>query len=312
MYQHRTDLAVEAHEIASKNKKNPVDGVIFREEDINGLKLTRVEVTNKRGEAQTGKPMGKYLSLNIGQPWKDDNSAFKNEIFTLRDMLCELIDEKIDKSAPVMVAGLGNETIAADAIGPRTLSHLIVTRHIRQTDFFGKLGLRNITAICPGVLSQTGIESFEIINSMAKRISPALVIVVDSLASRKLYRLASTVQMSNVGLEPGSGIGNCRMAINSDTMGIPVISLGVPTVVDAASLVCDAIDGYNSITNTSAMPDIPYEDLCNILNRGDMNFYVTPKDADTTIGYLSKMIGYAINLALHSELDYEDMTNLAN
>lgn len=314
MYQHRTDLAVEAHEIASKNKADPLDGVLYREENLRGFPLTRVEILNEEGKKQTGKEIGKYLTLNIGHPWDEDTTVFQNEVLALSEMLAELIEEKVRENSTILISGLGNGTIVADSIGPKAVSHVIVTRHIKGTEVFGKLGLHDIAAICPGVLSQTGIESVEIIRSMCEKISPSLLIVIDSLASRKLSRLATTVQMSNTGLAPGSGIGNCRAAINLQTIGIPVLSIGVPTVVDAASLVYDTMESYNNLAAEKAdkkLPDISYEELCGMLSDDALNFYVTPKDTDFIINYLSRIIGYSLNVTLHNQLSFEEISSLA-
>lgn len=301
MFQIRTDLAMEAHELASKNKNSPVDGVIFREEIVDGYKMTRIEILNEEGKKQTGKPIGKYLTLDTGKLW---DSGIENMYFaasSLSKLLGELIDDKVS-SAPVLVTGLGNITISADAIGPKSVSHVIVTRHLKDAspDLFDNLGFSDIAAICPGVLSQTGIETLEIVKSVAKKISPSVIIAIDALAARDISRLGSTIQLSDTGIAPGSGMGNRRSALNKTTLGVPVISIGIPTVVDALTLSANILEKYYG---SSVMLDENIE---------ESDFFVTPKDSDRIISYMAKVIGYAVNMVFHDKLSYEEMISIAN
>ena len=208
-----------------------------------------------------------------------------------------------------MIAGLGNITITADAIGPKALKHVIVTRHIKSAspDLFENLGLFDIAALSPGVLSQTGVETTEIIKSLVDKISPSLVIAIDSLASKNLERLATTVQLSDTGIAPGSGMGNRRISLNKETVGVPVISIGVPTVVDAGSLAYNVIEKISKKHNVSADIESYFEELGE-----EMQYFVTPKDTDLIINCLAKIIGYGINLAFHKKLAFDEMVSLSD
>ena len=301
MYQSRTDLAMEAHELASKNKNSPVDGVIFREEITESYKMTRIEILNEKGEKETGKPIGKYLTLHTGKLWEGgiENIYFASN--AVSKLLRELAGNDLG-AGPVLVAGLGNITITADAIGPKGVSHIIVTRHLKDNspDLFESLGFYDVAALSPGVLSQTGIETSEIIKSVAKKISPSLIIAVDSLAARDVSRLGTAIQLTDTGIAPGSGIGNRRSALNKKTLGVPVISIGIPTVVDALTLTANILEKYYG--GADMLSD----------NMEESDFFVTPKDTDKIISYMSKVIGYSVNMTFHEKLSYEEMISIAN
>lgn len=301
MYQIRTDLAMEAHELASKNKSCPLDGVIFREEIIDGYKLTRIEILNEKGEKETGKPVGKYLTLQTGKLWE---GGIEN-IYFAASALSKLLSELIDCNASgetVLVTGLGNITITADAIGPKAVSHIIVTRHLKNAspELFDGMGFSDVAAISPGVLSQTGIETLEIVKSVSKKLSPSVIIAIDSLAARDISRLGSTIQLTDTGIAPGAGIGNRRATLNSKTLGVPVISIGIPTVVDALTLTANVLEKYYGSADALSS-DVE-----------EAGFFVTPKDTDKIISYMSKIIGYAVNMTFHDKLSYEEMISLAN
>ena len=308
MYQPRTDLAVEAHELARKSNK--LDGVLYKEENICGFSMTRVEILNEHSAEITGKPCGKYLTLHTGMPWNDTSDSLIRASKAVASLVRELIDNTSASSSAILVAGLGNVTITADAIGPKSLEHVIVSRHIKTSSpaLFSELGLFDIAAISPGVLSQTGVETTEIIKSLVDRISPSAVIAIDSLASKNLERLVTTIQLSDTGISPGSGMGNRRTALNIDTLGVPVISIGIPTVVDAGALAFDIIEKYSKgkPEHKDFIQDIFNE------NEQDLKYFVTPKDADLIISCLAKVIGYGINLAFHKNLEYEEMVSIAN
>ncbi len=301
MFQIRTDLAMEAHELASKNKNSPVDGVIFREEVIESYKMTRIEILNEKGEKETGKPIGKYLTLDTGKLWDGGSENLYFASSALSKLLSELLSENLFKG-PILIAGLGNITITADAIGPKAVSHVIVTRHLKKTlpDLFESVGFFEVAAISPGVLSQTGIETAEIVKSVAKKLSPSCVIAIDALAARDISRLGSTVQLTDTGIAPGSGMGNRRNPLNEKSIGVPVISVGIPTVVDALTLSANILEKYYGSAD------------CLSAEIEERDFFVTPKDADKIISYMAKVIGYAINMTLHESLSYEEMISIAN
>lgn len=293
MFEIRTDLALEAHEIASKNKKQVVDGVIFREESIGSYKLTRVEIISPDGERATGKPMGKYLTLDVGKIWNRGGDEMESVCITLGNMIREFAES----AESVLVVGLGNTDITADALGPVSLSHVIVTRHLKNEtpEIFNSMGFFDISALVPGVLSQTGIETAETVKSVTDMLKPSLVVVIDALASGDMSRLGSVIQISNTGISPGSGVCNRRSSLNSESLGIPVISMGIPTVVDAVTLA-------SNVMGCDILPDSRFSEC--------ENMFVTPKDCDKIIAFMSRVIGYSINVAFHKEMNFEDIMSV--
>lgn len=287
MFEIRTDLALEAHEIASKNKKHTVDGVIFREEIFDSYKLTRVEIVSPEGVAATGKPIGKYLTLDVGKIW---NRGI-DELESVCTLLGRMIKELSGSPESILVTGLGNTDITADALGPKSVSHVIVTRHLKseEPDIFQSMGFCDVSAFAPGVLSQTGIETAEAIKSISKKIKPSVIIAVDALASADMSRLGTVIQTSNTGIAPGSGVGNRRSALNQRSLGVPVIAIGIPTVMDAVTLT----------------HQISHENF-----RECENMFVTPKDCDKIISFMSRVIGYSINVAFHSKLSFNDIISV--
>ncbi len=300
----RTDLAVEICD-AIKKHKSFSDGIKCSRTRKDGLTVEEVIIQNKDGEALSGKPMGKYLTVSTGKLWLDDAETFKEKVFAFGNILRDFIGESGENPSSVLVAGLGNERITADAIGPATVEKLIVTRHIKneRPQLFEELKLFDLSAATPGVLGQTGIESAVVIRGISEKIRPGMILAVDALASRDLGRLVNTIQLCNTGIRPGSGVGNARPALLPEEMGIPIISIGVPTVVDAATLAADAIGIF---TDETAESDAIREKW----NKNGLNFFVTPKETDQIISVMASFIGFGINLALNQELSYEDMLSL--
>ncbi|MDR3862252.1 MAG: GPR endopeptidase [Flavonifractor sp.] len=201
-----------------------------------------------------------------------------------------------EPGAPALVVGLGNRAITPDNIGPKAADQTMVTRHLveRVPEHFGSF--RPVAALAAGVLGTTGMESGEVVRAVAEQIKPACVVAVDALASRSLRRVCRTIQLADTGITPGSGVGNARAALNAETLGVPVIAVGVPTVVDAATLTCDVLaEAGKGELNPAA------------LQGAGNGLIVTPKDIDTQVHDLAKVIGYGINLALHTGLTIEDV-----
>ena len=292
MFEIRTDLALEAHEIASKNKTHAIDGVIFQEEQIEGYRLTRVEIISPEGEKATGKPIGKYLTLDVGKIWNRGNDETETVCTLLRDMIKELTGDV----SSVLTVGLGNTDITADALGPETVSHIIVTRHLKNEapDIFNKMGFCDVSALTPGVLSQTGIETSEVVKSIKNKIKPSVIIVIDALASGDMSRLGTVIQISNTGIAPGSGVGNRRSVINQRALGVPVIAIGVPTVMDAVTLACSITEAKLSDKKITECE----------------NMFITPKDCDKIISFMSRVIGYSIDMAFHTKLSLTDIVSV--
>ncbi len=291
----RTDLALERREYI---KEKEIDGIICNEETVKNTKITKISVINRNGEKLLGKPLGKYITVEVDSFLK--NPDLSDDII---DVLANEISSLLPKSGSVLVVGLGNEEITPDALGPRCASLLLATRHING-EFAKSIGLgdlRSTAGISPGVLGKTGIETAEIIEAVAKKINPDAVIVIDALASRRLARLGNTVQMTDSGISPGSGVGNRRSAINKETLGVPVVAVGVPTVVDGVTMALDLLEDYG----------IDAEKLEQDENFKKEGFVmVTPKEIDLVIERASKLIAVALNRALQPNLETEDILKL--
>lgn len=297
MWTKRTDLAVEAKELwrESAEEQTELKGVKSREKDSNGFKITTVEILDEKGAEELQKPIGSYITMEIDKLLKREDNAFILGAETLGKEITALLKLK-DKDS-VLVVGLGNEAITPDAIGPQTAKNTMVTRHLveKMPEEFGTM--RRVSVLNSGVLGTTGIESAEFIKAVVEKLKPDHVIVVDALASRKLARVCRTIQLADTGIVPGSGVGNSRAAINKETLGVSVTAIGVPTVVDAGTLAAD-------LAEQAGAKDINPEDMSNF-GRG---MIVTPKEIDANVADISKLVGYGINLALHSGLNTEDIT----
>ena len=286
----RTDLAVEAHALwrESAGETTRLKGVAAREEQAEGMTVTRVEILDQEGARALGKPEGTYLTLDVSPLWRREEDAFPRAVRAVAALLGPLLPEE----GPVLAAGLGNQAMTPDALGPRSLDHLLVTRHLGEA----LPQLRPVAGLGAGVLGTTGREVHEWVRGAAEQVGPAAVIVVDALAARDLERLCATVQIADTGLVPGSGVGNHRMALNRETLGVPVISVGVPTVVDAETIARDLLGEAGAVPKA--------------LNGRGRRFFVTPESIDQKIRDLSKVLGYGINLALQESLALEDLEAL--
>ena len=286
----RTDLAVEAHALwrESAGETTRLKGVAAREEQAEGMTVTRVEILDQEGARALGKPEGTYLTLDVSPLWRREEDAFPRAVRAVAALLGPLLPEE----GPVLAAGLGNQAMTPDALGPRSLDHLLVTRHLGEA----LPQLRPVAGLGAGVLGTTGMEVAEWVRGAAEQVGPAAVIVVDALAARDLERLCATVQIADTGLVPGSGVGNHRMALNRETLGVPVISVGVPTVVDAETIARDLLGEAGAVPKA--------------LNGRGRRLFVTPESIDQKIRDLSKVLGYGINLALQESLALEDLEAL--
>ena len=295
----RTDLAEEAHSFYIKrNNLNKTDGVTARTEKGSVYSVTRVRIETPDAAKRLQKPVGSYVTLH--------SEHLKTGLYTQE--LSEAVACEIKKLLPkekkdplILVAGLGNKRATPDALGPRVTDQVIITRHMPESDAFS-----NVCALSPGVLGITGIETAEIFSSVAKDVRPDLVIAVDALASGNAENLGTTVQLSDTGINPGSGVHNRRNALNSETLGAPVIALGVPTVCDSSSLLRSAF---------LSSPDIDEEDsealISHLFSSGE-TMMVTPKNIDAVIERSSIVLSRAINLALHPSLSYAQITEFTS
>lgn len=278
----RTDLAMEAHACwkESAGETSELKGVIARDETLRGFPLTRVEIVDNEGAAALQKPQGTYLTLDVSRCQGPEG------LQEAAGAVAELLEPLLPEEGPALVAGLGNPAMTPDALGPRCMDHLLITRHLKNT----LPQLRETAALSGGVLGTTGLEAAEWVRGVAEHMKPAAVIVVDALAARSLDRLCQSVQLSDTGLVPGSGVGNHRIALNRETLGVPVISVGVPTVVSLETIIHDLTD-----------------DCGNPPRKG---FFLTPDAIDAKIKKLSKIIAYGINLALQPGLTVSDLDAL--
>ena len=286
-------MAVERHEIAGSED---IDGIEINKYDDGGVTVTEIKVTNENGSRALDKPLGSYVTVEV-TPFSKASDLFSHQLTVLSEQIKKLIPD----SGLVLIAGLGNKTITPDALGPRAAELIFATRHIgaELRKSIGMENIRNAAVIIPGVLGKTGVETGEIIESVARKVRPCAVIVIDALASRRLERLGTTVQMATSGVVPGSGVGNARSRIDEQTLGIPVLSVGVPTVVDAATLASDLIEqaGY-------AADGAEFEKLLKPIGERIM---VTPKEIDLMIERAAQLVAMSINCALQPELDPKDI-----
>ena len=288
---HRTDLAAESRALWQESAGNTAElaGVAARDYRRRGFPVTRVEILDGRGAQALGKPVGTYTTVDLRPYFQDRSQQFAPAAEALAEELRPLLPEE----GAVFVAGLGNAAMTPDAIGPAAVGHLLITRHLGEA----VPALRPVAGAAAGVLGTTGMEAAEWVRGMAERVEPAAVLVIDALAARGLERLCAAVQLSDTGIIPGSGVGNARMALNRETLGVPVVSIGVPTVVDALTLTADLLP-----EGEAAVPET--------LRRRGRSLFVTPKDVDEQIRELGKVVGYAVNLALQRGLTVADIDAL--
>ena len=296
MLKRRTDLAVEATQLWQEQagETTQLRGVQARDSVREGYKVTTVRILDESGAQALGKPVGTYITVELDGLLRREEDAFPRAARALAAELRGLLDLK--EGDAVLVAGLGNRALTPDGIGPKAADYTLVTRHLVEQvpEQFG--AFRPVSALAAGVLGTTGMESGELISAVVEKTRPACVLAVDALASRSLRRVGRTVQLSDTGIVPGSGVGNHRMALNRETLGVPVIAIGVPTVVDAATLACDLL-------SEAGREDL---DPAALSGAGE-NLIVTPREVDTQVGDLAKVIGYGIDLALQSGLDVADI-----
>lgn len=311
MFNFRTDLASERMDIYKKanNLENEIEGIQSNIEEIDeNIKVERVKITNENGEKALGKPIGNYITIDIKKLKIAQDEEIEKAKQTLANELRNILAEHIDNQAEILVVGLGNIYVTPDSLGPKVINEIEVTRHIiNYLPQYVEEGTRMVSAISPGVLGTTGIETVEIIKGIVDNIKPKLVIVIDSLASRSIERISSTIQISDTGIVPGAGVGNARNEISVKTLGIPVIAIGVPMVVETAVLVNDSLDLFitklqdeaksNDYLNQLKEED-NYEAIKEALIPKEYNLIVTPKEIDDLIENMKDIVARGINFAV--------------
>ncbi|MDR5657963.1 GPR endopeptidase [Serpentinicella sp. ANB-PHB4] len=323
MIQIRTDLAMEARELYQEKNNKEVEGVAVDRDELNNATITRVEILDEHGVEIMGKEKGKYITIECPSLRKAD-ADLKDEISKL---LAKEINQLINKkNLKALVVGLGNWNVTPDALGPKVVSKVFVTRHLfKMYNKDSDNDINEISAISPGVMGTTGLETSEIIKGIVEKSKPDLVIAVDALASRKMERVNTTIQISTSGISPGSGVGNNRKALNESYLGVPVIAIGVPTVVDAATLTNDTIQLVISSMTKESKPGTEFYNMLGQLKEEEKyqlmkealdpygaNLVVTPKEVDEIINNMAQIISNSINIAIHPSIDLKDVNRYIN
>lgn len=324
MFQVRTDLAIEARELYKKEKEIEIPGVEVDRDESENYSVTRVKVLDDIGEKRMGKKKGSYITI--------ESPALKRADQDLKDEISKILAKELktlinpDKFTKTLIVGLGNRNVTPDALGPKVVEKVLVTRHFFKA--YNKTEdetMANVSAISPGVMGLTGIETGEIIKGIVEKTNPDLVIAIDALASRKLERVSATIQISDTGINPGSGVGNSRKGLDKDYLGVPVVAIGVPTVVDAATMVNDTIDLMVSQMKEHATKgnefykmlediegDEKYHMIKEVLQPYSANVMVTPKEVDDIINDLCQIISNGLNISLHPGIDLKDVNRYIN
>ena len=293
-YNVRTDLALEQRERFVSDQIE-IPGVAVEEtyDDMCEVRVTTVRIETENGAAVMGKPVGNYITLEAPKMAEADESYHREISGKLMEVLEGCLPEK-EEGQSILIIGLGNRNVTPDALGPLVVEHLDITRHLVKE--YGKYALggeadRLVSAVVPGVMGQTGMETVEIVRGIVEETEPDFVIAIDALAARSVRRLNRTIQIANTGIAPGSGVGNHRNAITKETVGVPVIAIGVPTVVDAATIVGDSIEEYVAKCRDEGMR----ENKEHLIPPYLYGMFVTPKDIDETMERTSYTISEALN-----------------
>ncbi len=316
MYNFRTDLALERRDLYRKahNIQEEIDGIEAEEESLGEQKeeqinISRVKVTNENGEKAINKPIGNYITIDIKNFKNISQDGIQKTSEIVTNELKKLIQNQIADLDPILVVGLGNIYVTPDALGPKVINEIDITRHLLQ--YMPEVleeGTREISAISPGVLGTTGIETLEILKGIVENTKPKLLIVIDALASRSIERISSSIQLADTGIVPGAGVDNTRKEISKNTLGIPVIAIGIPTVVDAATIAADSLtlliqEVQNNGESNNFLNKLQEEDKYNlikeVLSPEEYNFIVTPKEIDGLIEKMKDVIARGINFAVN-------------
>lgn len=303
-FQVRTDLALEARESISE-ADSELRGVRVEEyyKEQEDVRVTKVMIDTKNAAKAMGKPVGIYVTMEAPAMVEPDEDYHREISECFAEELINLLPGS-DKEQSVLVVGLGNREVTADSLGPQAVDNLFITRHIVRE--YGKAAyncekMNLISALEPGVMAKTGMETAEIVKGVVQETSPDVLIVIDALAARSIKRLNRTIQITNTGIQPGSGVGNHRNALTEESLGVPVIAIGIPTVVDAATIVSDALE--------KLLEDEKDLDTMKYVSRQQLNFpelnnmYMTGKDIDAVIKRVSFTVSEGINLALEMRMD---------
>lgn len=303
-YRIRTDLALEARESISE-ANTELRGVKVEEyyKDAEDIRVTKVIIETKNGERAMGKPMGTYVTMEAPALIEPDEDYHREISECMAEELLHMLPDSGEELS-VLVVGLGNREVTADAVGPQVVDNLFVTRHVILE--YGKAAyncskMNMVSSIEPGVMAKTGMETAEIVKGVVTQTKPDLLIVVDALAARSTKRLNRTIQITNTGIQPGSGVGNHRNALTKESLGVPVIAVGIPTVVDAATIVGDALEKL--LADDEEFDTIKYLGQHRIAFAELNNMYMTGKDIDAVVKRVSYTISEGINIAMEKSME---------
>lgn len=316
----RSDLVIEYAEQfynSSEQQGKRLPGVEMKEsiETAYRIKVTDVRITDEKGEKAIGKPVGQYITVEASDLPDGDDDYHRAVTEVLMKQLRKLLPDIENKR--VLVAGIGNRDITPDALGPLVAEHLFITRHLFEK--YGKnseivRGMGNVSAVIPGVMAQTGMETAEILHGLVSEIQPDVLVAIDALAARSIRRLVTTIQLTDTGIHPGAGIGNRRYQLTREVLGIPVIAIGMPTVIDAATIVADTMESLIGVLNQNpilqkaarATEEFNHEEkyllMRELMEPQMTNLFVTPKDIDEAVSRISYTISEAINSLCHHNL----------
>ena len=303
-FQVRTDLALEVRESISE-ADSELRGVRVEEyyKEQEDVRVTKVMIDTKNAAKAMGKPMGIYVTMEAPAMVEPDEDYHREISECLAEELLNLLPGA-EKEQSVLVVGLGNREVTADSLGPQAVDNLFITRHIVRE--YGKAAyscekMNMISALEPGVMAKTGMETAEIVKGVVQETAPDVLIVIDALAARSTRRLNRTIQITNTGIQPGSGVGNHRNALTEESLGVPVIAIGIPTVVDAATIVSDALEKL--LEDEKELDTVKYVDRQQLSFPELNNMYMTGKDIDAVIKRVSYTVSEGINLALEMRMD---------
>lgn len=312
MYNFRTDLALERRDLYNKahNIEKDIDGIETEKENVNeNILISRVKVINEKGEEAIGKPQGNYITIDVKNLKIANEEEIQKASEVVSKELKSLIEKHVQPREAILIVGLGNIYVTPDALGPKVINEIDITRHLLE--YMPEVldeNTREISAISPGVLGTTGIETLEILKGIVDNVKPKLVIVIDALASRSIERISSSVQLADTGIVPGAGVGNSRKELTINTLGIPVIAMGIPTVVEAATIAADSLTlliqkvqeqaQSNDFLNKLQEED-KYTLIKEVLTPEEYNFIVTPKEIDELIEKMKDVVARGINFAIN-------------
>lgn len=309
------DLALEAREIVQGQTGQEIPGVRVDRETYNHASVTIVVIKEKSAEAVMGKPVGTYITIEAPEIGGREPVVHHEIGLVVAEMLSRLIN--LPQPSNILIVGLGNWNATPDSLGPKVVSQTMVTRHIfHYAPQELQPGMRSVSALAPGVLGITGIETAEIIKGVVDRIKPDLVIAIDALAAKNVARIATTIQIANTGINPGSGVGNQRLGINYESLGVPVIAIGVPTVVHGAVIAQDTIEQFMEQLKTNPSlyklysmmnPNVAQEVIQKVLEPFGGRLMVTPKEIDDLIERTAKIVAGGITKALHPNLPQDQV-----